>query len=258
VEGSSIGIFAVLAIAALDFGAWQRLRMTAKSHLIMRLWQFLGVALFAYGADHLIFVVMFNVGRWSIGTRLIQGTLAMLYWQGGIFCFQRARKHRALSTRLVESDSRKPVLYLRPFADDRATARAVGSPFMTFRQFILGSLTDEEQLCEVFSVGGPFQAIGKPGENLPELGAAREYIEDRNWLDVVVERMSAATMVVIRAGPSSGLLEEVDKTIQHVNPKHLIILAPSAAKQYKAFFEVTRSRFPRGLPVWSKNSNELK
>ena len=58
----------------------------------------------------------------------------------------------------------------------------------------------------------------------------------------------AAAMVVIRAGPSPSLLEEVDKAIQHVNPERLIILAPAAAKQYKAFCEVTRSRFPQGLP----------
>jgi hypothetical protein len=43
------------------------------------------------------------------------------------------------------------------------------------------TLTEEEQLAMVMNEIGPFIAIGRPGEQWPELGAARMYVGDDEW-----------------------------------------------------------------------------
>jgi hypothetical protein len=47
---------------------------------------------------------------------------------------------------------------------------------------------------------GPFVAIGRPGERLPQLGAIRLYVADPEWQEMVTRLMSEAALVVLRAG----------------------------------------------------------
>lgn len=74
---------------------------------------------------------------------------------------------------------------------------------------VLGMQTEEEQLAEVMDQVGPFLAVGKPGESLPEVGAARIYVGDDEWQHRVSELMSQARLVVLRAGETANLWWEV-------------------------------------------------
>ena len=51
-----------------------------------------------------------------------------------------------------------------------------------------GIITEEEQLAKVVAEIGSFIAIGRPGENLPTLGAIRLYTGDADWQESVLDR----------------------------------------------------------------------
>ena len=52
---------------------------------------------------------------------------------------------------------------------------------------------------------GPVIAIGKPGERLPQLGAARLYVDDDHWRDTIDDLMAESALVVVRAGDTPNL-----------------------------------------------------
>ena len=143
-----------------------------SSRLWMRVWQLVGLGLLLYGADHLIFIAILNLETVDLASRFVQGCLGLASWGFGIACLKRARKHKTVAAQqLIARDTRPPVLYLRSFGDDSTAGRVVGGGHLLFSGWTLGFSTEEEQLSSAFSAIGPFIAIGKPGEKLPELGA---------------------------------------------------------------------------------------
>jgi len=105
-----------------------------------------------------------------------------------------------------------PVLYLRSFDDDRRGAQ------------LRGGLTEEEHLGHVLGQIGPFVAVGRPGEPLPEAGASRFYLADADWQVTVRNLMQTARLVVIRTGRTQGLGWEVKEAVRLLAPERLILL----------------------------------
>ena len=66
-------------------------------------------------------------------------------------------------------------------------------------------------------------AIGRPGEPLPVPGADRMYATDAEWKDLVLQRMRAATLVVIRAGTGAGLLWEFGQAVSTLRPERVVV-----------------------------------
>ena len=143
------------------------------------------------------------------------------------------------------------MLYLRSFGDDSTAGRVVGGGHLLFSGWTVGFSTEEEQLGSVFSAIGPFIAIGKPGEKLPELGAARTYVNDDEWQDVIAQEMAQAALVVLRMGETEGLSWEVRTATERVKPKRLVLLIPTDPKRYERFREMAQEFFPSGLPKCS-------
>jgi hypothetical protein len=104
------------------------------------------------------------------------------------------------------------VLYLRSFDDDQMAAR------------LKGGLTEEEHLGRVLGEIGPFVAVGRPGEPLPEVGASRMYLEDSAWQSTVEGLLRTARLVVIRTGRSAGLSWELDRSVRLLTPERLLIV----------------------------------
>jgi len=105
-----------------------------------------------------------------------------------------------------------PVVYLRSFDDDvRGSAR-------------LGGLTEEEHIAGVLSHFGPFVAVGRPGERLPEVGAHRFYVSDSDWQDEVRKLIKSASLIVLRTGESAGLKWELTTALGSVTPDRLLII----------------------------------
>jgi hypothetical protein len=134
--------------------------------------------------------------------------------------------------RIVERDERKRrskvlewqdvadaefVLYLRSFADDVATSR-----------FMAGGLTAEEHFARILNQVGPLVAVGSPGEEQPELGAYRLYLDQSEWQESVAILMGRAKLVVIRTGLSDGLSWEIERAVGLVEPQRLLIVVDDA------------------------------
>lgn len=158
------------------------------------------------------------------GLEILYGLLA--FWPfltiGGVFIFWRRSQYAAKAdAERILTDHRPKVLYLRSFLSDPSTAKYV---FSTTSPLLSGLETQEEQLAEVLRPFGDLVAIGRPGEDLPEPGAARIYLSDEEWKEVVKRRMQAARLVVIRAGGGENLLWELGQAMETLKPEKLLIL----------------------------------
>jgi hypothetical protein len=126
---------------------------------------------------------------------------------------------------LLERDQRPPVLYLRSFQDDGSYSENKLLE-LAARISPLSSLsrrhTYEEQMAETAKCVGPVVAIGRPGEQLPELGAARLYLGDSQWKAKVRELMEKSRLVIIRMGASPGLQWEIATAAEVVARDNLV------------------------------------
>ena len=111
----------------------------------------------------------------SIETRIVLGLLGLLMSCSGAFLFWRGCQYDAKAdTERIITDHNPHVLYLRAFLSDSSTRKFIlSTAFMAFPQATL-----EEQLADVVRPLGDLVAIGRPGEGLPEPGAARMYASD--------------------------------------------------------------------------------
>lgn len=170
--------------------------------------------------------------------RELEKSLGRILFFGGavsiaFVIFSRARQHEADdAAEAMEDDPRAPVLYLRPFAADAASSR------------LRGGKTEEEQLAAVLGGIGPVVAIGRPGEELPELGAARLYVSDREWKAAVRDLMDRAILVVMRLGDTDACWWELEQVTARVAPESLLLLVPAGGEGY----DVLRARADPLLP----------
>ena len=170
---------------------------------------------------------------------------------GGLLLYFRGRRHaakaRAASPASPIHDSKPHVLYLRSFRADIST---------TSKILFSGFTTDEEQLADVLRPFGDLIAIGQPGEPLPVPGAARMYATDSKWKDLVLQRMRAATLVVIRAGTGPGLLWEFEQALSTLKPEKVVVFVFNVSKaEYDAF--AGRVRETLGVVFPAIGSNRL-
>jgi hypothetical protein len=181
--------------------------------------------------DAILFLI---VGR--VGT--VIGNLAIRSWlKGG--------QHLAPSGLEVQrSDTRAPVLYLRSFRADDVTSHTVPGPtFAAYR-------TDEQQIARAFETLGPVLAIGRPGEPLPMVGAARSYVSGDEWQQVVLEMITKARLIVITAGEGAGLMWEIEQTVARVVPENIVVFIPFGRDSYDSFRSRAEPYFGRKLPAW--------
>lgn len=171
------------------------------------------------------------IGCWGVLSLMIGSVLV-----------RRRRLSQKLADKVLSEDTRRPVVYLRSFKDDQITSRAIGDPgFPVF-------YTEEENLMSSLKDFGPCIAIGQPREKLPDLGAARLYLDDSAWKEKVRELLISSKLVVLRAGATPNFLWEVEQSIQNANPMNIILLIPRREDTYPKFRELTSQYFPKALP----------
>ena len=130
----------------------------------------------------------------------------------------RGKRHRVLlADEIRKKDARPPVTYLRSFKGER-------------------SLNSQEQiLARIFTDVGPLIAIGRPGENLPLLGASRMYVADDDWQATVQRFIAESRLTIIRIDQTDGLLWEVKHAINNCRPEQVALLVPPQGSAYDAF-----------------------
>jgi hypothetical protein len=117
--------------------------------------------------------------------------------------------------------------------------------------------TAEELLAKRLGKLGPVIAIGRPGEPLPPLGAARFYVSHERWQEKVADVLRASQMVVWMTGVTKGLRWELDYLIKSTVPSQIIVWAhPHLIRrttggreaEWRSFRERLGDLFPLPLP----------
>src|SRR5690349_4232200 len=174
-----------------------------------------------------------------LATGLVGAGLGLLVLGAVIFLVAR-RLRSADARRLMLRDPRPPVLYLRPFTDDRLRLRTatLGRPSLVERFTPRRFDRFEEVLIRHLSRYGPVIAVDPPGTKLAPLGAARETIEPANWQSAVAGWMAHSALIVFLAPPSrvtQGLHWELRTIAEHGQlDKALVVIPPVPAEQLQA------------------------
>jgi hypothetical protein len=151
---------------------------------------------------------------------------------------------------LLAIDPRPPVLYLRSFeADSKIVLRPDGfwnKATMLFDYMV--TFSPEQELAEILNQAGPVIAIGKPGEPLPELGAARLYVGDADWKAKVTDMMGRSRLVVIRTGSTPNLEWEIEQAMTRVPRRRILFVSFANEKKTTSFDRYFEERFGRVLP----------
>jgi hypothetical protein len=140
---------------------------------------------------------------------------------------------------IVGKDRRAPVLLLRSFSDDEIVIEHIGKGSTFFPQ----PITLEEAIVPVLSLLGPVVAIGRPGEFMTPLGAAREYVSHETWKNEVQQWLHRASLVVMIMGPlaeKEGLAWELSQIRSLEGLKKLMLVMPpvntlKAAQRWEQF-----------------------
>jgi hypothetical protein len=149
-------------------------------------------------------------------TYLVLFILSLLL--GLIFKFNTKRKkqNRIILTYqdLLDSDE-NIILYLRSFKDD-SNGQKHNDPRMvmletTYEQNLASSLKNEY-----------FVTVGKPEEELPQLGAYRFYVGDNNWKEQVGNLIKKSKYIIIKPSNSDGLKWELDYIFKNNYKEKLI------------------------------------
>jgi hypothetical protein len=156
---------------------------------------------------------------------------------------------------VMARDSRPPILFLRPFAEDRRVVQSSPVGAREGGERTKKSTKDsdiEPMLVRMFKPVGPFVAVGRPGEGLAHLGAARLYVSHEEWMNTVQDLVHRAAAVVLQPEFSSGTLWEVQLVVKAVDLQRLLLIVPGPHLRPLRFIrvcELVQERFGITLPT---------
>jgi hypothetical protein len=168
---------------------------------------------------------------------------AVFLGAGAYWMINVGRRMRAVDGwELLRSDPRPPVVYLRPFQEDqrrryhdpvgdRQGGENAGPNSST-------QATREPKIARQITRIGPFVAVGKPGDSLAPLGAARIYVSDDEWQETVTSLVRRAAAVVLQPEASPGTFWEVDLVGQIVDMRRVLLLVPDPVLRPLGFARV--------------------
>ena len=142
----------------------------------------------------------------------------------------------------MRADPRSPVIYLRPFQeDDRRTydapvGRRQGGE--TVPAATGAPATRERAIARQLGQIGPFVAVGKPGDSLAPLGAARIYVADAEWQSVVASLVNRAAAIILQPEATPGTLWELLLVGHAADLRRVLLLVPNPALRPLGFARI--------------------
>jgi len=112
---------------------------------------------------------------------------------------------------LLIRDKRAPVIYLRSFDFDKR---------------VIGKKSVEERNTMMLNHLGPVITVAKPGERLPQLGAARIAFDNGSWQAGVQDLIQSSQFIVLQAGGSQGLRWEMNQVFALSPFRPVLVAAP--------------------------------
>ncbi len=138
-------------------------------------------------------------------------TLLLLLLAGLINLINWARRsnQRSIKYKALINEQKPFCLYLRSFADDgTGTIAPLNATWVDIK------LDTFEKRLSNHLFGKLLVAVGRPGENLPNLGAKKMYLEDSEWKQKVAALISKAAMVILKPSNTLGLQWELKHLIE--------------------------------------------
>lgn len=158
---------------------------------------------------------------------LLSGPAHFALWLIGCYFLLRARRYFQIDAEtLISLDTRRPVLFLRSFGDERK------SKFYTGSQGLL-DFSLEVRLKNHLYKYGPFIAIGSPKEGVPQPGAARAFLADDKWQSSVVTWIRDSQLIVMYAGVTKGVSWELRQILNYNKQINLILIIPEFGAMFK-------------------------
>jgi hypothetical protein len=203
----------------------------------------------------------YKVAGWS----LVVGTFVAIPWIPSPFLMavplyvghllaRQGKKHSVEpGEQYLKNDSRPPVIYLRSFADETAEGGAMarfskmGSKDLA-KTVPPNSVQEQDALGYVFRKVGPYLALGKPGENLPELGSYKLYAANEEWQNTIRDLFQRARLIIFKAGLTDGLRWELKELVESVDAVKVVMLLPARERDYPAFIRWANEIMPSALP----------
>jgi hypothetical protein len=194
----------------------------------------------------------------------VQYAILGLWYAGGMFVVTPflaagrraliAMRAKSASDELASAGARRPILYLRSFEIDEDTSRP---SILEFFGILLATSTPEQKLAQQLSRVGPVIAIGRPGEALPPLGAARFYVTDELWKQKVADVAAASRLVVWTSGVSEGLRWEISYLLRSLPTErlvlwahpHLVVGRRGREAEWSLFLKALGAVFPKPFPA---------
>ena len=146
----------------------------------------------------------------------------------------------------LQVDPRPPVVYLRPFSEDTRVASNIplgkqigiyaSSGFQLWRRHA----SKEQLISKRLKHLGPFIAIGRPGDRLCPLGAARLYVSDDEWQEKVKLLIRHAEALIIVPDDSEGTLWELNTISRSIEPQRVLIIVPNPSIRPLGYAKVRR------------------
>jgi hypothetical protein len=186
-------------------------------------------------------------GRWVFGFGLPKWAVPLLFalyyppivylWKyAGSLLSQAARLRAPSATSVLTRDRRRPVLLLRSFDDDElpvTVTPGIGYPLENDANTEPGDpspeTTFERMIRRMFGPIGPVIAIGRPGEDLPPLGAARVWISHSHWkvaVDELIQESQFVVMILGKVRGEDGLAWEVRRLFALDDPSKVVLIVP--------------------------------
>lgn len=169
---------------------------------------------------------------------------------------RRGKKHAVkIGDSVLKDDARPPVIYLRSFKDESLES----SVFQRFKGLASSDKTwlaatvpnngiqEQDALGYVFRKIGPYIALGKPGEELPELGSSKLYTSNDEWQNFIRAFFEKSRLVVFRAGLTASLKWELAEIVHAVSPQKVLMILPLKAADYRGFIQWANSIMPTRL-----------
>ncbi len=161
----------------------------------------------------------------------------------GVGCVKRGLRMRLRDGwEVLRRDRRPPVIFLRPFSEDERihhkspVGAHLGAEVPTSKSE--RKATAEPKIGRTLRSIGPFVAVGKPGERLAPFGAARLYLDDHEWQDIVAFLIVHAMAVVLQPDDSPGAVWELKAAVQHVDPRRILMLVPNSGLRPLGFVRI--------------------
>ena len=180
---------------------------------------------------------------------------------------RRGKKHAVqIGDSVLKDDGRPPVLYLRSFKDEEHDS----SVFHRFKNLASSDKTwlaetvpnngvqEQDALGYVFRKIGPYIALGKPGEELAELGSSKLYASNDEWQNTIRAFFEKSRLVVFRAGVTESLKWELAEIVRTLNPRKVLMVLPIKEGDYRSFIQWANSIMPKRFPQDYPSSRLVK